>query len=1110
MSSSTVSTVTRETVLALAPDAAAARAGERLSGVSNWSGLGTSGDAAWGACRGSGATPYRVVVLCGAEAASTCSCPSRKFPCKHALGLLFLVSGSPGALAAGGDPPEWVSGWLGRRAARVDAAHARAAQRAAAGGTAGGSGASGTARSASSVRALARREARVDAGVAELNRWLCDIARDGLGAAQAQPAAWWEGLAARMVDAQAPGLADVVREMARLAARGGADWPDRLTDRLGCLHLLLQGWSRRAQLPPELVDVVRDRVGFSRATADVLAGDRLAGPMDVLGERLFQAGKLQGRRQWLRSSPTGPLAPLVSFGVGRNPPPPGLPVLTRVQAEVAVYPGRRPARLALAGATGAPEPLTELAGLRPPSPGSGPEPGPEGSGSAAATWREVLSAHAATLTADPWADPVAFVVRGITILPAAAGDRHTAPAARAGAGDGRRSSGVESAGWLLRDSAGQALPLAGDAAARWGWWLLAVGGGHPLDLVVEWDSFDITPLSAVPSRAPLGVGPNPPADRPDQPAGSSGGTGRGGPSLRPGARPRSVRPAPGWSELVDVAVVGTARAAVPPLPGLDHLAAEQDGARGADDEPLTAVDRLLRATALAAVARRAGLLPADAGGEPAPSPAPPDHAPVLAPDVSLIVEGALAGQPEARLRCLELTAEHGWHAPAELLCDLLALGRRETEIRVAISRVLGERGRWLAGLHPDGRWARRGTVETWPTADAAERRMLLQELRHDDPAAAVALLRGPADGPPFAPFDQASGAERVAFCEALRIGTGPWDVDLLEHALDDRRTDVREAAVTSALRLPGSRLEERAAARTDGLITVTRHGLPGRRSHRLTFDTPAGVTDEMRRDGVRDPRPNISTAEARAMLLSAELTRVDPAVWAERTGLTAEQFLAADVTVAGVAQEPASWLRRALFPAVVRHRRPEWVLALLPYSEPEEQGRLITCLPEPARAEGLTLALRGHPLTASQPHGDPRSPVAGRARPRQPAEQAALLLASVPGRWSTDFSRAALVPLATLLTSPPGDTWVTSRVLHLLTATAWRIDPEVGLDLARLNPHLIAQAYVDGHAALCSALEARRRLHTALATPPPTGTAAGPARPARPVSPVSLVQEGPR
>lgn len=635
-----------------------------------------------------------------------------------------------------------------------------------------------------------------------------------------------------------------------------------------------------------------------------------------------------------------------------------------------------------------------------------------------------------------------------------------------------------------------------------------MGGGHPLDLVVEWDGFDVTPLSAAPSRAHLDAGPNPPADHPDQPACSSGGAGRGDDTdlsgSGPGTRPRSVRPAPGWSELVDAAVVGTARAAVPPLPGLGHLAVEQEGTRGGDGEPPTAGDRLLRAVALAAVARRAGLLPADAGGEPAPSPAPPDHTAVLAPDVSLIVEGTLAGQAEARQRCLDLMAEHGWHAPAGLLCDLLALGRRETEIRVAISRVLGERGRWLAGLHPDGRWARRGTVETWPTADAAERRMLLQELRHDDPAAAVALLRGPADGPPFAPFDQASGAERVAFCEALRVGAGPWDIDLLEHALDDRRADVRDAAVTSSLRLPGSGLEERAATRTEGLITVTRHGLPGRRSHRVELDTPAGITDEMRRDGIREPRPNISTAEARAMLLSAELTRVDPAVWAERTRLTAEQFLAADVTVAGVTQEPASWLRRALLPAVVRHHRREWVLALLPYTEPEEQGRLITCLPESARADGLTLALRGHPLTASQPPGDPRAPVAVRVRPRQPAERAALLLASIPGRWSTDFSRAALVPLAALLTSPPGDTWVTSRVLHLLTATAWRIDPEVGLGLARLNPHLIAQAFVDGHAALCSVLEARRRLHAALATPPPTGIAAEPARPVR------LVQEGPR
>jgi SWIM zinc finger len=42
----------------------------------------------WGLCAGSGKRPYQTVVdLTGP--AYKCSCPSRKFPCKHALALLL-------------------------------------------------------------------------------------------------------------------------------------------------------------------------------------------------------------------------------------------------------------------------------------------------------------------------------------------------------------------------------------------------------------------------------------------------------------------------------------------------------------------------------------------------------------------------------------------------------------------------------------------------------------------------------------------------------------------------------------------------------------------------------------------------------------------------------------------------------------------------------------------------------------------------------------------------------------------------------------------------------------------------------------------------------------
>ncbi|WP_066070167.1 SWIM zinc finger family protein [Frankia sp. EI5c] len=1089
MPSPPASTLARETVLALAPDPAAARAGERLGGAGNWSGLGTAGEAVWGSCRGSGATPYRVVALTGAEFASTCTCPSRKFPCKHALGLLFLASGSPGLLTGGDEPPGWVSSWLDGRAARADAASARAAQRAAAREAAG--------ESTSSARNQARREARVDAGVAELSQWLSDLARDGLGSAQTRPAAWWERTAARMVDAQAPGLAEAVRDMARIAARGGPDWPDRLTDRLGRLHLLCQGWSRRAELPATLVEVVRDRVGFTKAAADVLGGDRLAGAVDVLGERLFDTGKLRGRRQWLRLAESGQLAQLVSYGAGKQSPPPGLPVLTRVQAEVAAYPGRQPARLALAGTTGAPAPLVNL--------GTG-DLGPGDLGTTAGTWREALSAHTATLSADPWADPVALVIRRITVLPPSAGAPRAA-AGRAGARGESTPAGGAASQWLLRDSAGEALPMAAGTADSWGWWLLAVGGGGPLDLVVEWDGFDLIPLSAAPSSPLPGPGLRPPPGDTDSPARAGGGlpgadvgrtadagrrAGSGsGAEAGAAAAQAAPRPVPGWSEVVDAAVVGVARARVPTLPGLARLVGEATGEGG----PPAAAD-LLRTAALASGARRAGLLPADARGIPAPSPAPPDAAPVLPPQVCRIVETAISGPLfEARAQCLELMAAHGWRAPERLLGDLLALGAREVGIRVAVSRVLGERGRWLAGLHPDGRWVGgQVSAEEWPTASAAERRLLVQELRQRDPAAAAALLRGPADGPAFAPFDQASGAERVAFCEALRTGLGPWDADLLEHALDDRRADVRSAAVATAILLPGSGLARRAAARTEGLVGVTRHGLPGRRVHRLKIDTPAGLTDEMRRDGISAAQRHLSDAESRALLLTAEIARVDPAVWAERTGLTAEQFLAAEVTIAGVTGEPAARLRGALLRAVLRHRHPDWIRALLPRVELTEQARLIDCLPEPTRTEAVALAAGNQPGSNT-------------TRPRftAPVERAAALLAAIPGPWSPQLSQALVTTLTTLLTEHVAGPQAESYIRRLLVVAAWRADPEVGRQLTQLGPNPPAEAFAGELAELCAVLGARRELRAVLASPPDPHSRTEPTRPAR-----LLVQEGSR
>src|SRR5437868_5740491 len=105
---------TIERILALAPDDSSAKSGRDLAVPRKWSSLGRTEQAAWGECQGSGSKPYQTRIDLS-EPAFKCTCPSRKFPCKHALALFLLCENEP-SLFAQSEPPGWVAEWLASRA----------------------------------------------------------------------------------------------------------------------------------------------------------------------------------------------------------------------------------------------------------------------------------------------------------------------------------------------------------------------------------------------------------------------------------------------------------------------------------------------------------------------------------------------------------------------------------------------------------------------------------------------------------------------------------------------------------------------------------------------------------------------------------------------------------------------------------------------------------------------------------------------------------------------------------------------------------------------------------------------------------------------------------
>ena len=327
----------RERVLDLAPDPAAAKAAAGVARPAKWGGTGGDDEAVWGECQGSGKSAYRACADLSepSEPAFRCSCPSRKFPCKHALGLLLLWS--DGAVAEG-PRPQWVAEWLDERRERADKAEQRRAA---------------AAPRTKDPKTAERRARRVDDGLAELDQWLRDQVTHGLAQAEKAPYRLWDDAARRLVDAQAAALAGQIRGLAGVPRQGG--WPDRLLEEYALLRLLVRAYERRDDLPGGLRETVRARVGFTMPQEEILTGgERVRDHWAVTGSHDSEQDRLTTRRVWLRGRRTGRSALVLSFAAPGRVLDSSLIVGTELDADLAFYPGAQPLRALVAERHGEP------------------------------------------------------------------------------------------------------------------------------------------------------------------------------------------------------------------------------------------------------------------------------------------------------------------------------------------------------------------------------------------------------------------------------------------------------------------------------------------------------------------------------------------------------------------------------------------------------------------------------------------------------------------------------------------------------------------------------------------------------------------------------------
>lgn len=416
----------------LAPDASSLAAARRLARPGPWSDTGSTETLLWGKCQGSGKTPYQVSIdLTGP--AFQCTCPSRKFPCKHGLALLMLWVEGSGSVADAAEAAGFAQEWAAERSARAEA---RAAGDAA--------GRTRTPDPAAAAKRLEERLSLMDGGMDDFARWLTDLVRSGTASTRQRSYAWWDGTAARLVDAQLPGLADDVRSVGGVVS-GRPDWPERLLVAIGRWWTATRAWAARESLDEAQLGDLRAYLGWATSSESVRRADAVTDRWLVLGAHRTDDGRLQQQRTWLRGAATGETVQVLDFAAGGQVLPVARAVGSALDATLARYPGAAVRRALFVD-----EPTVAADSVCMPS---------------GTTLEDAQSAAAAAWGLNPWARRMPVVVADARI-------------------------GVDH----VVDAEGASVPLTEDAAV---WPLLALTGGRPAQLFGELEESRLRPLSVL-------------------------------------------------------------------------------------------------------------------------------------------------------------------------------------------------------------------------------------------------------------------------------------------------------------------------------------------------------------------------------------------------------------------------------------------------------------------------------------------------------------------------------------------------------------------------------------------------------------------------------------
>ena len=427
---------TPEKILSLAPDAATASRGRQLGSAYKWRGLGGNPEYIWGECRGRGLTYYRVQADLKASAYH-CACPSKKRPCKHILGLLLILANDSEAFRVHEEIPDWVSRWIERREKAEEPLspeeQARREEQ----------------RALAKSRKRDQRLERMAEGFRDLENWLLDMLRQGLAASEQQGDSFWQAFSTRMTDMQLRGISRRIRGLPEMIEKD-LDWPGRILMGLADIYLVARGFEQLETLPLPLQQELLSIAGITNRKDDLLQQAGLVDEWAVVGQIEREEENLKMRKVWLYGRRSRQKALILDYVHQSMEFDDQWITGTIVPAELVFYPSAYPLRALSRRRKASKEELSRLKGY--------------------ATLKEMKYAYAAALSKNPWLLDFPCVLNQLTPV-------------------------VRKDQIVLLDKEQHYIPVPGNASL--GWQLLALSGGHPIDVFGEWTGTQLLPLSTL-------------------------------------------------------------------------------------------------------------------------------------------------------------------------------------------------------------------------------------------------------------------------------------------------------------------------------------------------------------------------------------------------------------------------------------------------------------------------------------------------------------------------------------------------------------------------------------------------------------------------------------